>query len=73
MPEAAPVAEPVTLSATLEQSGLVMVETSADRVQAWRQPEAPEEQPEALRRRPRGEAVPVPVAAEPLVQIETRK
>ena len=71
MPEAAPVAEPADLSATLEQSGLVMVETSAERAQAWRQSDVPEEQPGAPRRRPRSEAA--PVASEPLVQIETHK
>jgi len=71
MPNAAPVAETADLSATLEQTGLVMVETSAERAQAWRQSDVPEEQPEAPRRRPRSEAA--PVASEPLVQIETHK
>jgi ribonuclease E len=57
------------LKSVLEQSGLVLVETSADKARAWRvEEEIP--QPTGPRRRPRPAVV---VSDEPLVQVETRK
>ncbi len=51
----------------LESSGLVMIETSSDKIQSW-QPEVAEEAvPRPRRRRP----APVALADEPLVMIET--
>jgi ribonuclease E len=62
--------EPAETAATVEASGLVMVETSPDRVQTWRQPEQAFEVPAPRRRGP----APAPEQpAEALVQIETRK
>jgi ribonuclease E len=61
---------PVETAAALVESGLVMVETSPDRVQNWRQPEQAVEVPLPRRRGP----APAPEQpAENLVQIETRK
>jgi ribonuclease E len=70
--EAAPVAAPVVvdIEKALEQSGLVMVETSSDKAQSW-QPEAAanEEAPRPRRKRP----APVVVSDEPLMMVETQK
>ncbi len=56
---------------TLEQDGLVMVETSRTKVEAWQSTvTAAVEPPPPPRRRPRQT---VEVADEPLLQVETRK
>jgi ribonuclease E len=77
-PEPAPSAQPIPPSAgedaidigtALETSGLVMVETSNEKVRAW-QPEA-EEEPEPRPRHRR--SAPAAVSEEPLVMIETRR
>ena len=66
--EAAPApSAPVDLSTALVDSGLVMIETRPEAVQAY-QPEAPAEQPAQPRRRRRAAA---PVVDEPLIQVET--
>jgi ribonuclease E len=64
------VAVVVDIEKALEQSGLVMVETSSDKAQSW-QPEAAvsEEAPRPRRKRP----VPVVVSDEPLMMVETQK
>ncbi len=69
---------PVTVTATplvdiekaIEESGLVMVETSSDKVKSW-QPElaAIEAEPRPRRKRP----VPITLPDEPLVMVETSK
>ena len=68
-PVSAPVAA-IDLDKALEQSGLVMVETSSDKVQSW-QPEAAasEAAPRPRRKRP----APVAVSDEPLMMVETQK
>lgn len=70
--EAAPVAATVVvdIEKALEQSGLVMVETSSDKAQSW-QPDASasEEAPRPRRKRP----APVAVSDEPLMMVETQK
>ena len=69
-PPADPVSSSVTdIAQTLESSGLVMVETSSDKIQTWQPETAPDEPaPRPRRRRP-----PVVVPAdEPLVMVETR-
>jgi ribonuclease E len=69
--EAAPVAAIVVdIEKVLEQSGLVMVETSSDKVESW-QPEAAagEDVPRPRRKRP----APVIVSDEPLMMVETQK
>jgi ribonuclease E len=60
----------VDLEKALEQSGLVMVETSSDKAKSW-QPEvaASEEAPRPRRKRP----APVVVSDEPLMMVETQK
>jgi ribonuclease E len=60
----------VDIEKALEQSGLVMVETSIDKAQSW-QPEAAvsEEAPRPRRKRP----APVVVSDEPLMMVETQK
>ena len=73
----APVAEPLavapkeapSLSADLEASGLVMVETSGEKIQSWQPELVEEEAPRPRRRRP----APVAAAEEPLVMVETRQ
>ena len=62
-----PVSEVVDLSATLEASGLVLIETRSEAVQAF-QAEAPTEPAQPVRRRRRAAAT---VVDEPLVQVET--
>ncbi len=62
---AAPVPAPVDLSASLQQAGLVMIETSSATPREQPQPEAPK-----LGRKPRQAQV---VAAEPLQMVETRR
>ena len=63
-----PVEEPVDIDKALEASGLVMVETSGEKIQSW-QPEASEEPtPRPRRRRP----VVAVASDEPLVMVETR-
>ncbi|MDR3299245.1 MAG: Rne/Rng family ribonuclease [Candidatus Accumulibacter sp.] len=64
----APAATAIDIGKALESSGLVMIETSSDKIQAW-QPESVEEPAP----RPRRRAAPVDVAEEPLLMIETRK
>ena len=65
-PAAAPPSAPIDLGQTLEESGLVMIETSRDKTASFHSDEpAP-----ALGRRPRAPQV---VASEPLQQVETRK
>jgi ribonuclease E len=59
----------IDIDKALETSGLVMVETSGEKVRAW-QPET-EENPEARPRRRR--SAPVAVSEEPLVMVETRQ
>ena len=60
---------PVSIEQSLASSGLVMVETSASKAQAW----APEQvEPETQRPRRRRPA-PVQVEQEPLVMVETQK
>ena len=57
------------IARSLESSGLVMVETSCDKIQSW-QPEAPapaEPAPRPRRRRPS-----VTVSNEPMVMVETK-
>jgi ribonuclease E len=67
-PRTTPVENHVDIDKALEASGLVMVETSGDKIQSW-QPEASEELvPRARRRRPAVAAV----SDEPLVMVETR-
>ena len=62
-----PVATAPEIGKVLESSGLVMIETSSDKIQSW-QPEVTEEAaPRPRRRRP----APVAQADEPLVMIET--
>jgi ribonuclease E len=64
----APVAEPVVdVAANLEQAGLVMIETAANRAQAAAPIELPKPQ---LGRKPRAAVV---VADEPLQMVETRR
>jgi ribonuclease E len=60
----------VDIEKALEQSGLVMVETSSDKAQSW-QPEAAasEEAPRPRRKRP----APVVASDEPLMMVETQK
>ena len=60
----------VDIEKAIEQSGLVMVETSSDKVKSW-QPEvtAIETEPRPRRKRP----VPVTLPDEPLVMVETSK
>ncbi len=64
----APVAPPVDIEKALEQSGLVMIETSSEKAKSG-QPEVAETRPAPRRKRP---AV-VAVADEPLVMIETHR
>ena len=59
----------VDLGEALEQSGLVMVETSSDKVKNWQPEAAPVEAVRPRRTRP----APVVVADEPLVMVETQK
>jgi ribonuclease E len=66
-PAPPPAAEAIDIGKALETSGLVMVETSSDKIQTW-QPDA-EEIPAPRPRRPR--AAPA-VSEEPLVMVETR-
>jgi ribonuclease E len=68
-PVAAPVAV-IDIDKALEQSGLVMVETSSDKAQSW-QPEitASEAAPRPRRKRP----APAVVSDEPLMMVETHK
>ena len=67
-PQTTPVENPVDIDKALEASGLVMVETSGDKIQSW-QPEASEElAPRPRRRRP----VAAVASDEPLVMVETR-
>jgi ribonuclease E len=60
--------EPVVVDKALEGSGLVMIETRHEKVEAWQSSEAVESAPRPRRRR----AVAVAVAEEPLVMVETR-
>ena len=62
--------ENIDIDKALEQSGLVMVETSNDKVQSW-QPEsiASEVVPRPRRKRP----APVVASDEPLMMVETQK
>ncbi len=71
VPAAAPVAAApaVDLDKALEQSGLVMVETSSDKVKNWQPETAPVEPVRPRRTRP----APAVVADEPLVMVETQK
>ncbi len=64
----APAEKAIDISQALASSGLVMVETSHEKIQEWH-PEAPsaETTPRARRRRP-----PVEISSEPLVMVETR-
>jgi ribonuclease E len=64
-PAPAPEAEPVDLSASLQQAGLVMIETSGTAPREQALPEAPK-----LGRKPRQVQV---AAAEPLQMVETRR
>jgi ribonuclease E len=64
-PAPAPEAEPVDLSASLQQAGLVMIETSSTAPREQALPEAPK-----LGRKPRQVQV---AAAEPLQMVETRR
>ncbi|MFZ5655359.1 MAG: hypothetical protein ACOY42_13310, partial [Pseudomonadota bacterium] len=57
------------LKSVLEQSGLVLVETSPDKARTWQVAEEMP-QPTGPRRRPRP---PMVITDEPLVQVETRK
>jgi hypothetical protein len=71
MPAAAPAIEPepvvaVDISKALETSGLVMVETSGDKVKSW-QPEVVISEVAPRRKRP----VAVKLPDEPLVMVET--
>ena len=69
--EPAPVAAPaaINIDQALEQSGLVMVETSSGKAQSW-QPEAVvSEAPRPRRKRP----APVVASDEPLMMVETQK
>ena len=68
IPVAAPVA--IEIERALEETGLVMVETSSDKVQSWQQPEAAESQA-APRRRKR--PAPPSLSEEPLMMVETQK
>ncbi len=68
-PRSAVVQENIDLGKALETSGLVMVETSSDKIQSWH-PEASEEAPPRPRRK---RSAPVTVADEPLVMVETRQ
>ena len=61
----APAAAPVDLSASLQQAGLVMIETSGTAPREQALPEAPK-----LGRKPRQVQV---AAAEPLQMVETRR
>ena len=73
----APATEPLAVttkeapspSADLEASGLVMVETSGEKIQSWQPELVEEEAPRPRRRRP----VPVAAAEEPLVMVETKQ
>jgi ribonuclease E len=71
-PEPEPIPAPIVvdIEKALEQSGLVMVETSSDKAQSW-QPEAAvsEEAPRPRRKRP----APVVASDEPLMMVETQK
>ncbi len=53
----------------LEASGLVMVETSGEKIQAWQPEVVEEEAPRTRRRRP----APVAASEEPLEMVETRQ
>ncbi|HRF73621.1 MAG TPA: hypothetical protein PL117_12680, partial [Accumulibacter sp.] len=64
-------ATPVNRS-TVENSGMVMVETSKDKTQTW-QPEAPEAPEATTTRQPRRKRSAPAVADEPMVMVETRK
>jgi ribonuclease E len=63
---AASVAVPIDIEKVLEKSGLVMIETTSEKMQAW-QPEVSETRPAPRRRKP-----PVVVVDEPLVMVETQ-
>ena len=60
----------VDISKALEESGLVMVETSSDKAQSWQPEAAPSEAvPRPRRKRP----APVVASDEPLMMVETQK
>ncbi|NMG31467.1 Rne/Rng family ribonuclease [Aromatoleum evansii] len=61
---------PIDLGSTLADSGLVMIETSREKVQALAQSHAEEARTRPLGRRPRPSLV---IADEPLQQVETHK
>ncbi len=63
------VAQAVSISEALEAGGLVMVETSGEKIQTWQPEVVEEETPRPRRRRP----APVAVAEEPLVMVETKQ
>lgn len=67
--QSAVVQEAVDIGKALETSGLVMVETSSDKIQSW-QPEVSED---AMPRPRRKRSAPVAVSNEPLVMVETRQ
>ncbi len=66
--QSAAVQEAADIGKALETSGLVMVETSSDKIQSW-QPEVSEEASPRPRRK---RSAPAAVANEPLVMVETR-
>ncbi len=68
-PPAVTTKEAPSPSADLEASGLVMVETSGEKIQSWQPELVEEEAPRPRRRRP----VPVAAAEEPLVMVETKQ
>jgi ribonuclease E len=61
-------AEPVDIEKILENSGLVMIETSSDKASSWQPEQAAEVRPAPRRRKP-----PVVVSNEPLVMVETHR
>ena len=68
-PVVAPVPAPIDVAKAIEASGLIKVETSNEKVQAW-QPELATSESEVRPRRRR--PAPVVVANEPLVMVETK-
>ena len=68
-PGSTAIQEAADIGKALETSGLVMVETSSDKIQSW-QPEASDETSPPQRRR---RAAPTTVSDEPLVMVETRQ
>ena len=68
-PLAAEPKETPPVEVDLEASGLVMVETSGEKIQAWQPEVVEEEAPRTRRRRP----APVAASEEPLEMVETRQ